>query len=273
MSRIITPVCFCLRRWLRGKGTMVVCHPNTWFGHGHKSWRGHGHVDMDTVCLGREKNWCLHASMSMSACHDSHLQVPSHVCISMFACPCLHFCMSIFALLQVCMSTSASPFACPCLRVCMSMPVSLHVHACMSACPHLCVSMSASLNVHAFMSACPCLHAPMSAWHVCIVAYPCLQVSALHPSHAMIDSYTWDDDGHDYVEKNGLRGWFQVAKTGFCQWPGNTGWKTCTTPTWWLQSAILNIVLQVRSFSPLLMPPMSAQTAFLLWNRDALTSS
>ena len=48
---------------------------------------------------------------------------------------------------------------------------------------------------------------------------------------------------------------------------------------WWLQSGILNkyiyiyILLQVRSLSPLRMPPMSAQTGLLFWNPDTLTSS
>ena len=52
-SRIITRVGDVFRRWPRSKGTMVVCHPNTWLGHGHISW--HGHVGVDTVCLGIEK--------------------------------------------------------------------------------------------------------------------------------------------------------------------------------------------------------------------------
>ena len=48
MSRMITPVGdVFFRRWLSSKGTMVVCHPNTWFGHGHTSWHDHGHADLD----------------------------------------------------------------------------------------------------------------------------------------------------------------------------------------------------------------------------------
>ena len=62
MSRIIvskSDVFFW--RWLRSKGTLVVCHPSTWFGHGHTSW--HGHEDM-----GMQAWTCRDAGMDMQRC-------------------------------------------------------------------------------------------------------------------------------------------------------------------------------------------------------------